>query len=462
MNVLLVKPYNLSDHIQPALGLGYLATSIRKNHSVKIVDCIKDHIDKPAHLIEIIKKTKPDIVGIQCYTFHLKYIKDVLTEVKKINKDIICVVGGPHPSAVPAKTMTWFSQCVDYGFYGEAEVGFHELVDALSFNDSPLDSIPGLIWRENGKIRVNSNGFVDNLDCLGNPAWDLIRPDTYPESQHGAFYKKFPIAPITITRGCPHSCTFCMANKISGKKIRKHSIKHVLDEIEMLYKDYKIREFHVVDDNFTCDMDYAKNLLRGLIDLNLDMSWATPNGVRLDRLDEELLQLMKQSGLYLVSVGIESGSDRILKAAKKKTTVSQIKKGIKLIRRMGIDVAGFFILGYPGETKEEIEQTIRFACDLDLIRANFFTYLPFPGTESYKQLEENGELDNVDWDNFYFMSAPYSPTTMTRKELKRFHRKAFMKFFLRPLILIKNVRQIKSLRHLKYLASRFYSWIIRF
>lgn len=461
MNVLLVKPYNLSDHIQPALGLGYLATAIRGKHNVKLVDCIKDRINRPQRLIDIVKEFKPNVVGIQCYTFHLRFIKEVFRAVKRINKDIICVIGGPHPSAVPLETMEWFSQYLDYGFQAEAEIGFSQLIDAISTNSSDMESVPGLIWRKEGEIKINPSELVEDLDSLGYPAWDLIRPETYPEAQHGAFFKKFPIAPIIVTRGCPYLCTFCAANKISGKKVRKHSIKYVLDEIEMLYNDFKIREFHIIDDNFSFDLNYAKDLLKSVIGLGLDISWATPNGVRLDRLDEELLKLMKQSGLYLISVGIESGSDRILKLMKKGVTVSQIKNGIKMVRRTGIEIAGFFIIGFPGETKDDIERTIRFACDLDLIRANFFTYLPFPGTESFNRLKESGELDKVDWNKFYFMSASYVPSRISRQQLKRYHRKAFLRFFLRPRIFIKNIMQIKSLRHLKFLIIRFYHWILR-
>lgn len=461
MNVVLVKPYNLSDHIQPSLGLGYLATSIRQKHKVRLVDCIKDGIKTPEALINAIKPFNPDVLGIQCYTFHLKFIREVFRLAKKVNKNITCVVGGPHPSAVPEETMEWFSEDLDYGFQGEAEIGFSKLLDIISSNGSGLESVPGIIYRNEGRIKVNPPAIVEDLDVLGYPAWDLICPDTYPEAQHGAFYKKFPISPIIVTRGCPYPCTFCAATKISGKKIRRHSIKYILNEIEMLYTDFKIREFHIIDDNFTFDLDYAKDLVRGLIGLGLDISWATPNGVRLDKLDDELLRLMKQSGLYLISVGIESGSDRILKLMKKGTTVSKIKSGIKMIRASGIEVAGFFIIGYPGETKNDIESTIKLSCDLDLLRANFFTYLPFPATESFNQLKEKGELSKVKWDNFYFTSAPYVSPGLTREEIKKYQRKAFFTFFLRPKIFIKNIIQIRSLRHFKFIAIRFYYWILK-
>jgi anaerobic magnesium-protoporphyrin IX monomethyl ester cyclase len=234
----------------------------------------------------------------------------------------------------------------------------------------------------------------------------------------------------------------------------------MIDEIKYLYDIHGIREFHVVDDNFTLDKEYAKAFLRRLVDLKLDISWATPNGVRLDALDGELLDLMKASGLYLISLGIESGSDRVLKLMKKKTSVDKIKKGVELIRSKDIDIAGFFIVGFPGESKAEINDTIRFSLDLDLVRANYFTYLPFPGSESYKELERSGRLDNVDWDRFYFMNASYVPDGMTRGGLKALQRKAFFKFYFRPRIFWKNITGVKSFRHFKFLLKRFFHWII--
>jgi radical SAM superfamily enzyme YgiQ (UPF0313 family) len=292
------------------------------------------------------------------------------------------------------------------------------------------------------------------------PAWDLIHPETYPESQHGAFFKKFPIAPIMLTRGCPYSCTFCAGGVVSGKRLRKRSINHVLKEMLLLYKDFGIREFHVVDDNFTLDIPYAKGFLRELKKLNLDISWAVPNGVRMDTLDEEILQLMKDTGLYLISLGIESGSDKILRLMKKGITTSRIRRSVNTIRASGIDIAGFFILGFPGETEESIKETIRFSLELQLVRANFFTYLPFPGSESYRELEAKGELKGVDWNHFYFMNAAYVPEGLTRKKLKTLQRLAFAKFYLRPRIIYYHIKSIKSFRHLFFLLKRFFHWII--
>ncbi len=379
------------------------------------------------------------------------------SQAKQASPKTLTVLGGPHPTAVPQETMEFLGPSLDFAFSGEAEIGFPLFLEELGKERPNFGEVPGLVWRQNGSTHVNPKMEVQELDSLGIPAWDLIRPDLYPEAQHGAYYKRYPIAPIMATRGCPYLCTFCGS---AGTKLRRRSVDHVLGEIKLLYHDYGIREFHLIDDNFTLDKKYARDFFSRIIAEKLDISMATPNGIRLDRVDPDLLKLMKRAGVYLISVGIESGSDRVLTLMKKSLTVEKIRTNLKMVRAAGMEVAGFFILGYPGETRAEMEQTIRFSRQLDLTRANFFTYLPLPGTESHRQIEAQGELDKVDWRRFYFMNAAYVPEGTTRKELKSLQRKAFLLFYLRPHIFFKNLLGIRSRRHFQFLLKRFYHWIL--
>ncbi|MEC7640853.1 MAG: radical SAM protein [Nitrospinota bacterium] len=460
MKILLVKPNNLSDHIQPSLGLAYLAQGVRSRHEVTILDCIKDNITPEEFGPRILKLYQPDLVGIQCYTFDIRNVRRILASIKQTDPQVITLVGGAHISSDPERAFKHLEEYLDFGFAGEAEIGFPLFCDLLEQAEEDFSTVPGLIWKRREETIFNEQAMEQDLDTLGDPAWDLIHPEAYPEAQHGAFFKKFPIAPLITTRGCPYACTFCSAPILSGKKLRHHSLEYVLRNIELLYHSYGIREFHIVDDNFTQDIEYAKEIVRGIIGLNLDISLAMPNGIRMDYLDDELLQLLKQAGLYLVSVAIESGNDGILKTMKKGTTVKKVRRDIELIRKNGLDIAAFFILGFPGETRSTIMDTIRLALQLPLIRANFFTYLPLPGTESYRLLEENGEISKVDWDNFYFMSAAYVPQGMDRQELLGLKKQAFLKFHLRPNVLIKNLMGIRNIRHFTFLVKRFYHWIL--
>jgi len=459
MKVLLLKPNNLADHIQPSLGLGYLATQIRENHEVVIHDCIKENTSVE-DTAEMIRKYNPDLIGVQCYTFDTPKVYRMFKIIKEVFPEKITVVGGAHISSIPKEAFEEFQPFVDYAFNSESELGFPKFLDVLEKGGKDFTGIQGVIWRnEEGEIICNAPAFVEDLDSLGFPAWDLMPPETYPEAQHGAFFEKFPIAPIMTTRGCPYSCTFCSAPRMSGKKLRHHSVDYIQKHMVMLY-ERGVREFHIVDDNFTFDMDFCKEALRGIIDLKLDISIAMPNGIRMDRLDDEILELMKKAGIYLITVAVESGTNRILKKMKKATTVEKIRENVALIKKHGFPIAGFFILGYPTETKEEMEATVRLSKELGLIRANFFTYLPLPGTSSYNELVASGEIKKVDWNNFLFMTAPYIPEGITREELLNLKKKAFLSFHFSPKVFITNVMAIKSWNHFKFLLRRFYHWII--
>ncbi|MDP2913080.1 MAG: radical SAM protein [Candidatus Omnitrophota bacterium] len=460
MRVLLVKPYNLSDHIQPSLGLGYLATALRQDHDVRIVDCIKEKIDA-GKLEKIIRRDRPDVLGMQCYTFDLRFVREALKAAKAANKGIVTMLGGPHPSAMPGHLMDMLHENLDFSFLGEAELSLPRLLAEIDSGAREFLSVPGLAWRDGPRVVCNPKIMTEDLDSLGIPAWDMIHPEEYPEAQHGAFFKQFPIAPIMVTRGCPYSCTFCAGSVVSGKKIRRRTADSVLNEIAYLKEEFGIREFHVIDDNFTFDASYAKDFLRKLKKMNLGMSWAVPNGIRMDTIDREMLSLMKETGLYLISLGIESGSDAVLRSMRKCITKSRIRECVRMINDAGIDIAGFFILGFPGETIDTIKETIKFSIELKLVRANFFTYLPFPGSDSYGELEKNDELKGVDWDNFYFTADSYIPKGFTRKAIRRFQRMAFARFYLRPRILFYNIKSIKSLRHFLFLLKRFMRWIVK-
>jgi radical SAM superfamily enzyme YgiQ (UPF0313 family) len=204
-------------------------------------------------------------------------------------------------------------------------------------------------------------------------------------------------------------------------------------------------------------MDYAKEFMKALMDEGIKASWATPNGVRLERLDKELLQLMRKAGFYSLCVGIESGSDKIRIKMKKGSNIAKIRKDLAMVREVGgIDMTGFFILGFPGETPEDIEKTIAFSQELPLQRATFHSFIPLPGTEVWRQMELSGELERVDWERYFFFSGAYVPQGLKREDLVEFRRKAFLGFYLRPRIILENMKFLRRPRVLWYAAK--YLW----
>ncbi|MCX6731762.1 MAG: radical SAM protein [Candidatus Parcubacteria bacterium] len=465
LRVLLMKPYSRADELIPPFSLGYLATAIRKNHNVEILDGIKEKLTL-GKLEKILREKNPDIIGIQVFTFHIATTKDYLRLIKRVLPKTKIILGGPHPSARPDDIFGFFPEA-DWAFKGEAEIGLAKLLDLVAEGGTSgenLVGVPGLIWRDGDRTIINEQIFIENLDELGMPSWDLIRPDTYPLAPHGGFFKNYPIAPIIISRGCPFSCTYCAGHLVSGKKIRFRGADNVIEEIKILYHQYGIREIHIEDDNFTFNRNLVMDFCRKLKEDNLNISWTCPNGVRLDTLDKVLLLAMKDAGLYSISVGIESGSERILKDMKKNLTKETIKEKINLIRECGLDVSGFFIIGYPTETKDDIMETIDFARSLDLKRAGFSLFKPFPGTEITRNLIEKGELKEIsdeDWTRFVLADAVYAPIGFTREEMKKLRRKALLRFYLRPKIVIKFIKEIRNLTHLKLIMKRIYNWLFK-
>ncbi|MFC1890043.1 B12-binding domain-containing radical SAM protein [Thermodesulfobacteriota bacterium] len=262
-------------------------------------------------------------------------------------------------------------------------------------------------------------------------------------------------APIIATRGCPYPCTFCGAGKALGKKVRKRSIGNLLEEIDLLTGKYGVREIHIMDDNFTFDRDYTAGFCEALIKRKRGIFWALPNGVRLDSLDEDVLRLMEGSGCYSMAVGIESGNQHVLDHIRKRLSLEEIEEKIRLIKSVSdIMITGFFILGYPIETREDMKNTIDFALRIPIDRANFFNYTPFPGSEVYETLKRDGSIEGLDYDDLYIHNISFSPPGISCAEMVAFPRRAHLKFYLRPRVLWNLVREVKSLDQVKVIFKR--------
>jgi radical SAM superfamily enzyme YgiQ (UPF0313 family) len=309
MRVLLINPLTDEEKINvclPNLGLGFLATSIRKEgFEVEIVDGCKKKMTSKL-IKERLYKVDYDIVGFQVFTMVLNKTKEYLNFVKSINPKIITIVGGPHPSVDRENIMKYLSNC-DFAIVGEGEESLPKLLNLLneSKNKNNFYNIPNLIWRRDSEIIINKIEYIENLDIVGIPSWDLINPYEYPHAPMGTFIKSFPFAPINITRGCPFSCTFCTANLVMGKKIRSRNLNYVIEEIKILVDKYKIKELLIIDDNFTLNKKIAKEFCKKIIEENFKINISFPNGLKLSTLDEELLYLLEEAGCYSIALGIE-------------------------------------------------------------------------------------------------------------------------------------------------------------
>lgn len=454
MKILLMNPIReRTDHVAPDIGLGYLATWVRKEgHEVNILDSNNAKLGFDA-LTERLSALQPELVGIKLFTQDLQSVRKTLRFLKTQNSRIITVVGGAHPSALPEHTLNTLHDA-DYAFKGEAEIGFPRLLQSLE-GKCTLKDVPGLVWRDGDSVRVNDQLFVNDLDELGMPAWDLLDPREYSDTAE-TFRKAFPAAPISITRGCPFPCTYCAGSTISGKPIRTRSIDNVLSEMQYLMENYGVREFNIADDNFTHNRAVVEAFCQGIIDRGWEIHWSGSTGIRLDSLDERLLDLMRRSGCYSFYVGIESGSQRILDLMKKRLNLEQIRTGVEMISKSGILVSGFFIIGYPGETREDILKTINFAKSLPLFKAHFFHFTALPATEAYETLLREGKISGPD--DSMFMDVSYVPEGLSAKELKELLKKAYLDFYLRPGVILRLLGRLSSPEQLKLIGKKMINY----
>ena len=460
MKVLLTVPLNRSYVIMPPLGLGYIASVVRnKGHDVEILHGIKDNIT-PEKLKNLQMKKRFDVIGFQMMTYDFNPIKKLSKAIKEINHETIVVVGGAHPSGDPQGTLNSIKE-IDYAFIGEVEIAFPYFLEKIKkVNEKNrskiLGSVPNLVWRNKDKVIVNPWKFVDDLDSFDFPAWDLMDPREYPEAPHGAFLKSYPYAPIIITRGCPFQCSFCAGKCVTDNRIGKRSIKNVIKEMEYLMNKYGVKEFMIEDENFTLHKNLVYEFCNEIIKRRWRVHWSCPAGVRLDTLDLRMLKLMEKSGCHSLSVGIEFGSQKILNLTKKRLSIKIIKEKIDLINKTGIRISGFFMMGYPGETKKDIWKTIKLAWSLPIDRAQFNNFMPLPGSEIYNKLKGEGKLKNLRVDHFFVHDVGFIPEGFTEKELKNLQRKAYIGFYLKPRIIIGLLKDITTLQQFKYLIDRFF------
>ncbi|MFC1710022.1 B12-binding domain-containing radical SAM protein [Candidatus Omnitrophota bacterium] len=459
MNLLLVIPLHRSYVIQPNLGLGYIASSIRKTgHGVTILDCVKDKINLNTFL-SILRTSTYDIVGFHMFSQDYAFIKALSKAIKEINPKIYTIVGGPHPSSDPYGIIQDFPD-IDFVFSGEGENAVPVLLNLLSqrcLDNSELSKIDGLYWKDRprGQNYENSNsyGIVNDLDSLPFPAWDLMRPDRYPQAPHGAFVKQFPSAPIILTRGCSFQCTFCAGARHSP---RKRSIGNVMEEIEFLNRQYGVKELIIEDENFTMHRKLLHEFCESLLNTDRGYTWNCASGIRLSCINQEDMLLMKKAGCHSVSVGIEFGSQRIFDLTRKGENLEAIREKIDILAKTDVTITGFFLLGIPGETFNEMKETIKFALSLPLHRVQINNFMPLPGSEIWENLKKDGKLKDIDYSHFFVHDVSYVSEGIKKTDIKQLQRKGYLKFYFRWKIIKRILSDIRSFSHLKYLIQRFF------
>lgn len=459
VRVLLIQPpYDLFDdderQAMPPLGLAYVAAVLeREGHEVRILDCVVEgfnslspHPDgRRRHGLDddaitaTITDYRPAVVGVSClFSAQAPSAHHVCRLAKQINPGIRTIMGGAHPSAVPDEVLA--DPHVDACVIGEGEQTMSRLVREIESGRFPPSDTSGIGLRRDATIHVGQRAPAqEDIDTLPMPARHLLPMDLYFKyrSPHGAYVKHHPVTNMVTSRGCPAKCNFCSIHTVWGRRFRYHSAARVLSEMEHLVERYGVRELQFEDDNLTLNKPRIREICRGMIERRLGLTWTTPNGAAIWALDEELVGLMRRAGCHHLTLAVESGDQNVLRnIIGKPLDLSRVRPIVDACRREGMGVSLFFVVGFPGETKEDIRRTFDFAMNLDADQACFFTATPYPGTAMFRQCVESGLLKPpVDYTRLRVGRPAFATAEWTAEELAdmtriaqaRFYRKAALR-----------------------------------
>jgi magnesium-protoporphyrin IX monomethyl ester (oxidative) cyclase len=407
------------------LGLMYIAaTLIKAGYQTEILDAFMadDLSQKNGETFNVgmpfdqikqeISSRKPDILGIAGpFTCQIANSVKVSDLAKQVNPDILTVVGGPHVTTVP-KEFLEESRNVDIAVAGEGEYIMPEI--AASFEGKKmLREILGIAFRQNGEVKLNSTrGFIKNLDDLPYPAYDLVDMEKYLNPQKIGYrsFRKRAI-PMVTSRGCPFNCCFCSVHLHMGRGFRGHSADYVLKHIDYVVEKFDVENIFFEDDNLTLDPARFEAICNGLIYRKIKIGWETPNGVRADCLNLNLLQKMKKSGCKSVFFGVESGDQRILdNVICKSLDLNRVVEVAKICKDIDLKAGAFYIIGFPGEKKEDMQKTVDFALKLKKdydVGMHLFMATPSYGTRLYEECKSKGYIqENLSWDSFAAARQP--------------------------------------------------------
>lgn len=440
------------------LGIGYLIANLPKMYTIKVWDGILNHLAN-SKISRAIRRFQPKVVAFSVWGFNLQEVSQAISQIKKEFPDLTVIIGGPSVSGYKEKIFDLIE--ADYAIAGEGEIPLSQFLDFFAhkkLTEANKRKINGLIFKDrNAKITTNPPSW-QSLDKLKYCDYTAINLNKYLKSGYyysASFHPKASrIVPIITTRGCPFPCQYCSARLINGSLVRTRPVESVITEIRLLYKKYKVTGFNVVDDNFTYKMDYAKQICREIIKLDLkNASFNSPNGIKVEYLDRELLALMKKAGWRYIFISPESGSRKTLKSMHKIIDLTQARRKIKLIKATGLKVFGYFMIGYPGETLKDIKKTIAFAKNNDFDMANFAYFMPLPGTPIYEKLLARKEIQPGVVFADYF-KATYAPKGFSLKTLKLIRLWLLFSFYTSSLKRFQTATQIYSpIRFLQFVGK---------
>ena len=425
----------VAGEVWPQTGLAYLASVIREcGLEVQLIDGMGAGFTQERTLKEI-SDFSAELTIIHITTPTASNDTAFCQKVKRIQPKTTVGVIGTHPTALGKDILE--PGIIDFVVMGEAEQTIEEICKIGSVSKE----ITGILYSlPNGKIFDGGvRPLVQDLDTLPYPAFDLLPLKKYKMPFFGAS----PFVTVIPGRGCPYHCSFCRAGSVWGHKIRLRATKNITDELEYIYRSYGIKNIAFMTDLFTIDKQWVIDLCKRMIQKNLDFKWVCNS--RVDGVTPELTRIMAQAGCQLISYGIESGDEEILKRSKKQISLKQAEEAIRWTKEAGIISFGYFIIGLPGETWKTVDLTIKTALRINPDYAFFHLATPFPGTDLYTWAKENNYLVSDNWADYDEENGRAMRTeAMSLEDLQKAKRLATRKFYLRPSKVIQSIHQVQN------------------
>ena len=386
-------------------------------------------------LVEDLKEFKPDYLVVNVATPTLEHDLDALKIAKDILPNVVTIAKGAI-FLTKSEDILKNHEALDIVIFGEAEDTLKEILQGV---ENPL----GIYYREDGQIKFSGvRPFIDNLDEIPFPARHLVDNTIYRRPDNNKVQ-----AVVKVARGCPFHCFFCLATPVSGAKVRRRSVENIVEELKECVEKYNITNFVFWSDIFNLDKNWTMALCQAIIDSGLKITWSA--NTRADTADDEMAKMMYKSGCRLVSIGVESGSQYMLEKMGKKITLDDVRRTVKTFKDAKIRIYNYFVIGLPWESEETVEETIRFAIELDSDFISFYTATPLPGSRFYEYAKEHDLFDKeTSFENAYFYPA-VNTHNLTRDRVFELHKSAIKRFYLRPLYILKMLTRIRSFAEVK-------------
>ena len=419
----------------PPLSLAWVAAiAERAGHEVTIIDARTLRLT-PQDVLARLKHWKPDVLGFMMTTYMFRETLDWIRYLRGGLPKAKVMVGGYNLRVYPKESLS--PPEIDFGCVDSAYYTVPRLLEELEGREN-FDDVPGLVFKRNGQVVQTDGGPEPDFDDYPNPARHLLPNELYAEFPTER--KNFSV--MVTSKGCPMGCTFCEAGQT---EYNPRSVETVIDEMQECYDKYGIREIDIFDYEFLINRKRSLGIMKEIQRRKLDILWACR--ARIDSVDEEMLREMAASGCGRVYYGIESGDQGMLDRVNKGITVEQIRETIKLTREHGIRALGFFLIGSPGETRESIRHTVKFAKSLDLDYVQFSKTTAKPLTSLWRDLIVESGRDY--WREYILGNIEDTPlprpwTELTNDEIDELAHRAYIKFHARPWFLLKHVLKVRS------------------